>query len=63
MAGASLIGKLDAMMKSTGFDQVRITPKDESRSFIRDWAPGSRIEEFVVSAHIEAVKPENNSVR
>lgn len=57
MAGASLIGDLEAMMKSAGFERVRITPKDESRSFIRDWAPGSKIEDFVVSAHIEAVKP------
>ncbi|MFA5242534.1 MAG: arsenite methyltransferase [Sulfuricella sp.] len=57
MAGASLIGELEAMMQSAGFDQVRITPKDESRAFIRDWAPGSKIEEFVVSANIVAVKP------
>jgi len=56
MAGASLIGDLEAMMKSAGFDQVRITPKDESRAFIRDWAPGRKIEDFVVSANIEAVK-------
>ena len=57
MAGASLIGDLESMMERAGFDQVRITPKDESRAFIRDWAPGSKIEDFVVSAHIEAVKP------
>lgn len=57
MAGASLIGELEAMMKSAGFDQVRITPKDESRAFIREWAPGRKIEDFVVSANIEAVKP------
>jgi len=57
MAGASLIEELEAMMKSAGFDQVRITPKDESRTFIREWAPGRKIEEFVVSANIEAVKP------
>jgi len=50
MAGASLIAELESMMKSAGFDQVRITPKDESRAFIRDWAPGRKIEEFVVSA-------------
>jgi SAM-dependent methyltransferase len=57
MAGASLIGELAAMMKSAGFDQVRITPKDESREFIRQWAPGRKIEDFVVSANIEAIKP------
>ncbi len=57
IAGASLIGELEAMMKSAGFDRVRITPKDDSRAFIRDWAPGRKIEDFVVSANIEAVKP------
>ncbi|MDD5241841.1 MAG: arsenite methyltransferase [Sulfuricella sp.] len=57
MAGASLIGELEAMMRSAGFEQVSVTPKDASRAFIRDWAPGRKIEDFVVSAHIEAIKP------
>ncbi|HUW50497.1 MAG TPA: arsenite methyltransferase [Sulfuricella sp.] len=57
MAGASLIGELEAMMRNAGFVQVRISPKDASRVFIRDWAPGRKIEDFVVSANIEAVKP------
>ena len=57
MAGASLIGDLEAMMKSAGFDQVRITPKDESRAFISEWPQGRKIEDFVISANIEAVKP------
>jgi hypothetical protein len=57
MAGASPIAELDAMLKAAGFERVSIAPKDESRAFIRDWAPGSKIEEFVVSASIEAVKP------
>ena len=45
------------MLRVAGFEQVSITPKDASRAFIRDWAPGRKIEDFVVSAHIEAVKP------
>lgn len=57
MAGASLIVELETMLKDAGFERVGITPKDTSRTFIRDWAPGSRIEDFVVSANIEAVKP------
>ncbi len=57
MAGASLIGELEAMLCAAGFMQVNITPKDASRAFIRDWAPGRKIEEFVVSANIEAIKP------
>jgi len=57
MAGASLIDEIERMLTSAGFMDIRLKPRDESRSFIRDWAPGSRIEDYVVSATIEAVKP------
>ncbi len=57
MAGASLIDELEMMMSEAGFENIRIVPKDESREFIRDWAPGRGVEEYVVSAYIEAVKP------
>ncbi|PKM43953.1 MAG: arsenite S-adenosylmethyltransferase [Gammaproteobacteria bacterium HGW-Gammaproteobacteria-1] len=57
LAGASLIGELEAMMRAAGFTGVRIASKDESRGFIRDWAPGRRMEDYVASAAIEAVKP------
>ncbi len=58
MAGASPVSELEAMLREIGFVEVRIAPKGESRSFIRDWAPGTRIEDFLVSATIEAVKAE-----
>lgn len=57
IAGASLIDEVDAMLRRSGFRNIRIKPKDESRDFIRTWAPGRKIEEYVVSATIEAVKP------
>ena len=57
MAGASLIGELEMMLGEAGFEQVRIAPKDESRAFIKDWAPGRGVEDYVLSATIEAVKP------
>ncbi|MCR4301124.1 MAG: arsenite methyltransferase [Sulfuricaulis sp.] len=59
MAGASLIDEIERMLASAGFMDICLKPKDESRSFIRDWAPGSKIEDYVVSATIEAVKPRN----
>jgi SAM-dependent methyltransferase len=58
MAGASLIDELEVIMSEAGFEKIRITPKDESRDFIRDWAPGRGVEAYVVSACIEAVKPQ-----
>jgi len=61
MAGASLIEELENMMTAAGFRCIRIRPKDESRAFIRDWAPGRGVEDYVVSAYIEAVKPRTDS--
>lgn len=58
IAGASPIPELECMLRQAGFERIRITPKPESRSFIRNWAPGSRIEDYVESATIEAEKPQ-----
>ncbi len=57
MAGASMVDDLIAMMRDAGFEQIVVEPKDETREFIRDWAPGRGVEDYVVSARIEAVKP------
>jgi len=57
MAGASMLADIEAMLQESGFAGISITPKDESREFIRDWAPGRGVEDYVVSANIEAVKP------
>jgi arsenite methyltransferase len=57
VAGASQIDDLEAVMGGAGFRGIRIAPKDESRQFIRDWVPGRGVDDYVVSATIEAVKP------
>jgi SAM-dependent methyltransferase len=57
MGNASLIEDLEAMIREAGFMEVRIQPKDESKDFIRDWAPDHNVTDYVVSASIEAVKP------
>ena len=57
MAGASMVDDLIVMMRDAGFEKVVVEPKDETREFIRDWAPGRGVEDYVVSARIEAVKP------
>ena len=57
MSGASLIHELESFMQNAGFTQIKITPKDESKDFIKDWAPGTPVTDYVVSAHIEAIKP------
>lgn len=57
MAGASLVDELEWMLSDSGFTAISIAPKDESKEFIKDWAPGRGVEDYVVSATIEAVKP------
>lgn len=57
VGGAATVQELEAMLQASGFEQIQIRPKDESREFIREWAPGQRIEDYVVSATIEAVRP------
>ena len=57
MGNASLIEDLETIMRDAGFEQIRIQPKDESKAFIKDWAPGHNVTDYVVSATIEAIKP------
>ncbi len=57
MAGAARIADLEAMLATAGFTRIAIQPKDQSREFIRDWAPGRGVEDYLVAATIEAVKP------
>ncbi len=57
VAGASTVNELEEILAEAGFTDIRIQPKDESREFIKDWVPGSGVEEYVLSATIAAVKP------
>ncbi|MDQ1315192.1 MAG: arsenite methyltransferase, partial [Pseudomonadota bacterium] len=59
VAGAASVDELAAMLADAGFADIRIAPKDASREFIRNWAPGRGVEDFIASASIEAVKPAN----
>jgi arsenite methyltransferase len=57
MAGGSLIEDLEHTLSASGFAQIKIEPKDQGKSFIRDWAAGRGVEDCVVSATIQATKP------
>lgn len=56
MAGATPIEDLKKALKDAGFVDINITIKEESRAFIKDWAPNSGAENYVASATIEAKK-------
>ncbi len=57
VGGAASIDDTIEMLKQSGFTNIKVTPKDESREVIGKWVPGSNAGDYVVSAYIEAVKP------
>jgi SAM-dependent methyltransferase len=56
-SGAASKEELERMLTAAGFGEVQVTVRAESREFIKDWLPGSNVENYVASATIEAVKP------
>ena len=54
--GAATVGELQRMLGDAGFEEIQIVPMDSSREFIRDWAPGRRLDDYIVSASILARK-------
>ena len=61
IGNASLIDDLKAMIAAAGFQKIKIEPKSESKEFIKEWAPNHNVTDYVVSATIEAVKPEQTT--
>ncbi len=59
IGGAVTIAEIETMLRESGFQNIRVQPKDGSRELIREWAPGLKIEDYIASAIIEAVKPKS----
>jgi hypothetical protein len=57
VAGASRIAELDTMLTDAGFEAVSIEPADDSEEFISEWDAERDLSDYVVSATIEAHKP------
>jgi len=56
ISGASSIEEVGEMLRKSGFVNISVEPKDESREFIKDWVPGANINEYIQSAVIKAIK-------
>ncbi|GIO37381.1 arsenite S-adenosylmethyltransferase [Paenibacillus antibioticophila] len=57
ISGASTVDEVQAMLETSGFQNILVEPKEESRQFIKDWIPGENIEDYTSSAVIKAIKP------
>lgn len=57
ISGASSVEEVKAMLIQSGFTNVVVKPKDDSKQFIKDWVPGSNMQNYIASAVIQAVKP------
>jgi SAM-dependent methyltransferase len=56
VGGATTVESIQSILNNTGFKNIKIEPKQKSKEFIKDWVPGSGIENYILSATIEAVK-------
>jgi SAM-dependent methyltransferase len=57
VSGAAPVASIEGWLRVAGFIDIVITVQPRSRALIATWAPGSGVEEYVVSAAIEARKP------
>jgi ubiquinone/menaquinone biosynthesis C-methylase UbiE len=56
IGGAEHVDDIRAILKNAGFDDIRLTPKENSREIIKSWGFGNHIEDYVASYTIEAFK-------
>ncbi len=56
VAGAVTVGDIERMLRAIGFHEIRIDLKVKSKNFIKDWFPGTGVENYVLAATIQARK-------
>lgn len=56
IAGAEYVENIRTMLQNAGFEEIKLTPKDNSREILMSWAPGRNVEDYVASYIIEAIR-------
>jgi SAM-dependent methyltransferase len=56
VAGAVTVAEIEQMLRRAGFTKIAVAVQENSDQFIRDWFPGTGIENHVRSAAITAYK-------
>jgi hypothetical protein len=57
VAGAPAQDDLKRLLAAAGFADIAVVPKPSSAAYIKDWLPGSKAEDYGVSADVTATKP------
>ncbi len=63
VAGAASVAQVEGFLKEAGFGKLKVTVKEDSQKFIKEWFPGSGAENYVASANIEAIKEDPQAPR
>lgn len=61
VAGASTVDRLQEMLVGAGFEQVDVSPKEDSEQFISEWDEEHDVSDFLASANVTARKPGGES--
>jgi ubiquinone/menaquinone biosynthesis C-methylase UbiE len=56
IAGAEYVENIRTMLQESGFKDINLRPKDNSKEILSAWIPNKNIEDFAASYIIEAVK-------
>lgn len=56
VAGASTIQEIEEMLSLTGFEEIRISPNENSKAVIRDLYPERGMENYIVSSTTSTMK-------
>jgi arsenite methyltransferase len=56
VAGAETMDTIEELLSKAGFSNITLTPKDNSKEILKSWVPNRKIEDYVASFNIEAVK-------
>lgn len=58
VGGAATVESTVAMLEQSGFKDIIIDVKEDSKKIINEWITGINAGDYIVSAYIEAKKPE-----
>jgi arsenite methyltransferase len=54
IGGAELLENVSNMLSKSGFRNIQLIPKDNSKEIVKTWAPERNIEDFIASYYIKA---------